>query len=352
MKFFHLQVKEVVQETADAITIHFWHPLNEVIKYKAGQFITIIAPIDGKKVRRSYSMSSSPTADTAIAVTVKRVTDGLVSNWLNDNVKAGDFLEIIEPMGNFYIEPDFNKQRHIVLFAAGSGVTPLMAIAKTILKSEPNSKVSLLYGNRNEASIIFKKAIVDLESQFRNRFEVVHILSNPTETWVGGFGRINQAQTVYYTKQLGINYDFAEFYLCGPSGMMEEAIKALQMFKVPNNRIHKESFNAPMMEDSEADTESTDGSLSVQTIKVLYNGDEHVFEVQPHQTILEAALELDIDLPYSCQAGMCTACLGKCTQGKVKLDEEDGLTEKEIKNGMILTCVAHPLTSNVVIEID
>jgi ring-1,2-phenylacetyl-CoA epoxidase subunit PaaE len=352
MKFFHLQVKEVVQETADSITIHFWHPLNEVIKYKAGQFITIIANIDGKKVRRSYSMSSSPTADTAIAVTIKRVAGGLVSNWLNDNVKAGDFLEIIEPMGNFYIEPDFNKQRHIVLFAAGSGVTPLMAIAKTILKSEPNSKVSLIYGNRNEQSIIFKNAIVGLESQFRGRFEVIHVLSKPSETWVGGFGHINQAQTVYYTKQLGVDYDEAEFFLCGPTGMMDEVIKSLQMFKVPSSRINKENFNAPMVEDDESPAADTDSSLSAQTVKVIYDGDEHVFEVQPHQTILEAALELDIDLPYSCQAGMCTACLGKCVEGKVKLDEEDGLTEKEIKNGMILTCVAHPLTAGVVIEID
>jgi ring-1,2-phenylacetyl-CoA epoxidase subunit PaaE len=210
----------------------------------------------------------------------------------------------------------------------------------------------LIYGNRNEQTIIFKNAIVGLESQFRGRFEVIHVLSKPSETWVGGFGHINQAQTVYYTKQLGVDYDEAEFFLCGPTGMMDEVIKSLQMFKVPSSRIHKENFNAPMVEDDEAAAVDTDGSLSVQTVKVIYDGDEHVFEVQPHQTILEAALELDIDLPYSCQAGMCTACLGKCVEGKVKLDEEDGLTEKEIKNGMILTCVAHPLTAGVVIEID
>jgi ring-1,2-phenylacetyl-CoA epoxidase subunit PaaE len=352
MKFYHLQVKEVVRETADAITIHLWHPLNEVIKYKAGQFITILVPIEGKKVRRSYSMSSSPTADTAIAVTVKRVAGGLVSNWLNDNVKVGDFLEVIEPMGNFFVEPDFNKQRHIVLFAAGSGVTPLMSIAKTVLKSEPNSKVSLIYGNRNEETIIFKKAIAELEAANRARFEVVNILSKPSETWVGGFGHINQAQTVYYTKQLGVQYDEADFYLCGPVGMMDEVIKALHLFNVPSSRIHKENFNAPMVEDDEpAGSEAVETGGS-QKVTVRYEGDEHVFEVQPHQTILEAALELDIDLPYSCQAGMCTACLGKCVEGKVKLDEEDGLTEKELAQGFILTCVAHPVGPGVVIDID
>lgn len=351
MKFYHLQVKEVVQETPDAITIHFWHPLNEVIKYKAGQFITIVVPIDGKKVRRSYSMSSSPTADTAIAVTVKRVAGGLVSNWLNDNVKVGDFLEIIEPMGNFWVEPDFNKQRHIVLFAAGSGITPLMSIAKTILKSEPNSRVSLIYGNRHESTIIFKKELAELESKCRGRFDVVNILSKPSETWVGGFGHINQAQSVYYTKQLGVQYDEAEFYLCGPTGMMEEVIKALHMFEVPQSRIHKENFNAPML-DEVHETTSTEASDGPQTITIRYEGDVHTFEVQPHQTILEAALELDIDLPYSCQAGMCTACLGKCVEGKVKLDEEDGLTQKELDNGFILTCVAHPVGPGVVIEID
>jgi ring-1,2-phenylacetyl-CoA epoxidase subunit PaaE len=351
MKFHHLQVKEVVKETSEAISIHFWHPLAEQIKYKAGQFITLCIPIEGKKIRRSYSMSSSPHADTSIAVTVKRVDGGLVSNWLNDNVKVGDFIEIIEPMGNFHIEPDSSNSRHAVLFAAGSGVTPLISIAKSILKMEPNSRVSLVYGNRSEDSIIFKAKLEELENQYGGRFKVAYLLSRPSEYWVGEKGHINQAKAIYWLKEFETDFKKDEFYLCGPVGMMDSVITALDIYEIPKNRIHKENFHAPV-DDENIEIAEEDESLQTQTVKVKYEGEEYEFEVKPHQTVLEAALDLDIDLPYSCQAGMCTACMGKCVQGKIKMDEEDGLTEKEIKQGFILTCVSHPLTKDVVIEID
>jgi ring-1,2-phenylacetyl-CoA epoxidase subunit PaaE len=350
MKFYHLQVKDIVQETEDTVSIHFWHPLSEQIKYKAGQFITLVTPIDGKKVRRSFSMSSSPHADTSLAITVKRVEKGLISNYLNDNVKVGDFIELIEPMGNFLVEPDAEKQRHIVLFGAGSGITPLFSIAKSILKMEPKSKISLIYGNRNEKSIIFKHEIEVLEAKYGNHFEVKHILSQPSNYWVGMKGRINQMSAVYAMKELGIDIKNAEYYLCGPNQMMEEIIHALNIYEVKKNQIHRESFHAPV--DNEEVVIEEDGSLKIQKVKIIYEGETYEFDVKPHQTILEAALDFDVDLPYSCQAGMCTACMGKCTSGKVKLDEEDGLTEKEIAQGWILTCVAHPLTKDVVIEID
>lgn len=351
LKTYFLQVKEVVQETADSVTIYFWHPLSEQIKYKAGQFITIIVPAGdgGKKVRRSYSMSTSPHSDTAIGVTVKRVQGGLVSNYLNDNVKVGDFLEVLEPLGNFFLEPDADKTRHIVLFAAGSGVTPMMSIAKSVLKMEANSRVTLIYGNRREDSIIFKQKLEELETQYGKRLGVHHLLSNPSDLWVGHKGRISQGIAVRLMKEADTDFAKDNFYLCGPTGMMEDVIAALSIYNVSKERIHKENFHTAMVE---GEAEETDDSLQTQTIKVKYNGDEYEFEVKPHQTILEAALDLDIDLPYSCQAGMCTACMGTCTEGKVKMDEEDGLTEKEIKKGIILTCVAHPITKGVVIEID
>lgn len=351
LKTYFLQVKEVVQETADSVTIYFWHPLSEQIKYKAGQFITIIVPAGegGKKVRRSYSMSTSPHSDTAIGVTVKRVEGGLVSNYLNDNVKVGDFLEVLEPLGNFFLEPDADTTRHIVLFAAGSGITPMMSIAKSVLKMESNSRVTLIYGNRREDSIIFKQKLEELEVQYGKRLGVHHLLSNPSDLWVGHKGRISQGISVRLMKEADTDFMKDNFYLCGPTGMMEDVIAALGIYNVSKERIHKENFHTVMVE---GEAEETDESLQTQTVKVKYNGDEYEFEVKPHQTILEAALDLDIDLPYSCQAGMCTACMGTCTEGKVKLDEEDGLTEKELKRGLILTCVAHPISKGVVIEID
>ena len=246
MKFYHLQVKEITQETDDTVSIHFWHPLSEQIKYKAGQFVTLVLPIDGKKVRRSYSMSSSPHADSSLTITVKRVENGLTSNYLNDQIKVGDFIEMIEPMGSFFAEPDAEKQRHIVLFGAGSGITPLISIAKSILKIEQKSRISLIYGNKNEKSVIFKQEIETLEAKYGSRFEVKHILSKPSEYWVGLKGRINQMSVVYVMKDLGIDIKNAEYYLCGPSGMMEDIIHALNIYDVPKTQIHRESFHAPV----------------------------------------------------------------------------------------------------------
>lgn len=349
MKTYFLQVKDVITETDDAITIQFWHPLSEEIKYKAGQFLTVIVPADGsKKVRRSYSMSSSPHTDTAVAVTVKRVVGGLVSNYLFERVKKGDFLEVVEPMGNFVIEPNLENQRHIVLIGVGSGITPLISMAKSILKMEPKSRVSLVYGNRTTESILFRRELMDMEMQHLERFKVAWILSKADDNWAGLRGRITRANIVMILKELDIHFKEESFYLCGPEQMMNEVISSLEMFDVTAERIHKESFHAPVLTEEEVVEEG----LKTQEVTVKYDGDDFTFKVEPHQSILEAALALDIDLPYSCQAGMCTACLGKCISGKVMMDEDEGLTDSEIKEGFVLTCVGHPLSEDVVIEIE
>jgi ring-1,2-phenylacetyl-CoA epoxidase subunit PaaE len=352
MKHFHLKVKEVIEETSDAVTISFWHPLSEMIKYQAGQFLTILLTIDSEKVRRSYSMSSSPHTDTAPAVTVKRVPGGLVSNWLIDHVKEGDFLEVLEPMGHFQVLPDARNVRTVVLIGAGSGITPLMSIAKSVLKVETESRVVLLYGNRAEEGIIFKKQLDEMSRAYGNRFNVYHSLTQPSNDWKGGLGRLDKSMIVATLEEIGgVKETTTEYFLCGPDGLMETTKEALLAWGVAEERIHRESFaTATTHPVHEADED--DDSLKMQEIKVRYEGEEYTFNVAPHQTILEAALELDIDLPYSCQAGMCTACMGKCTSGKVLLDEEDGLTKSELAQGYILTCVAHPLTKGVVIEIE
>lgn len=348
MKTYFLQVQKVVQETDNTVSIHFWHPISEQIKYKAGQFVTVIVPDgEGKKVRRSYSMSSSPSADTAVAITVKRVEGGLVSNYLNDNVKEGDFLEVIEPMGRFIFDTESTPKGNLVLMGAGSGITPLMSIIKTVLKTDANRSILLIYGNRNERSIIFKNELEKLESLYSERFKIVYIMSNASEYWVGHRGRANQANSIMFMKDNSVDFKRDLFYMCGPNNMMDEMQKVFLLFDVPDTHVFYERFNSPMQDEEEV----VEG-LKKQSVSVIYDGETHVFDVEPHQTILEAALELDIDLPYSCQAGMCTACLGKCTEGSVVMDEDDGLTEKEIAQGYVLTCVSHPLTKGVVIEID
>jgi len=353
MKHYHLKVKEVIQETPEAVTISFWHPLSEMIKYEAGQFLTLLLTINGEKVRRSYSMSSSPHTDTAPAVTVKRVPGGLVSNWLIDNIKVDDFIEVLEPIGHFIVKPDARNARTVVLIGAGSGVTPLISIAKSVLKIEPDSRVVLLYGSRNETTVIFKQQLAEMLAQFGTRFVLHHSLSQPINGWKGATGRLNQTQILRLLEDVeDLSATSAEFYLCGPDEMMNEAKRALEILKVPIEQVHRESFATATTHQPVHEEGDDDESLKAQDVTVLYEGSEYKFKVEPHQTILEAALDLDIDLPYSCQAGMCTACMGKCTSGKVQLDEEDGLTKAELTAGFILTCVAHPLTKDVVVEIE
>ena len=352
---YFLKVKEVVRQTPDAVTIHFWHPINEVIRYQPGQYLTFILPFEGQKVRRSYSMSSSPHTDVSLAVTIKRLPGGAVSNYLCDNAKPGDILETLEPLGTFVPKLDPKNRRQIVLIGAGSGITPLISMAKSILHVEPQTQLWLLYGNRNRQSIIFEKELNELAQQSDGRFRITYILSQPESNWAGLEGRLNQSAILKLLEEVPADATRrSEYYICGPDGLMDEARGALKLLGVPTDQVHKESFaTAPHEAHGEVvEAEPVNSSSSKPEVTVLYEGSEYKFIVEPHQTILEAALELDIDLPYSCQAGMCTACMGRCLSGKVHLDEEDGLAESELKAGYILTCVAHPMTHDVVIEIE
>ncbi len=352
---YFLKVKDVVRETADAVTITFWHPISEEVRYQPGQFLTFLLNINGQKVRRSYSMASSPHVDVSLAVSVKRVPGGLASNYLCDRIKPGDILETLEPMGTFTPKLDNQNRRTLVLIGAGSGITPLFSMAKSALHVEPNSRIWLIYGNRSQDSIIYKAHLDAMEQAYgKSRFQVTHVLSQPDRGWTGPEGRLNQHTITRILDGMpAVERQNASFYLCGPDGMMAEARSALSLVGVPAERVFKESYaTAPVAAGDVVEEPLTDDDEGTPEVTVLYEGSEYKFAVAPHQTILEAALDLDIDLPYSCQAGMCTACLGRCTSGKVKLDEEDGLSESELKAGYVLTCVAHPVGRDVVIEIE
>ena len=352
---YFLKVNEVIRETPDAVTITFWHPISEEVRYLPGQFLTFLLNINGQKMRRSYSMASSPHVDVSLAVSVKRVPGGLVSNYLCDRIRPGDVLETLEPMGTFTPKLDSKNRRTIVLIGAGSGITPLFSMAKSALHAEPNSRVWLIYGNRNQESIIYKAHLDAMEKAHSpSRFSVTHVLSQPTAGWTGRDGRLNQHTLTSLLEDLPASErQNVSAYLCGPDGMMAEARQALSLVGVPTEQVFRESYVTAQVPVGEVieDPAGADDSGSPE-VTVLYEGAEYKFAVAPHQTILEAALDLDIDLPYSCQAGMCTACLGKCTSGTVKLDEEDGLSDSELKAGYVLTCVAHPVGRDVVIEIE
>jgi ring-1,2-phenylacetyl-CoA epoxidase subunit PaaE len=356
--YLNLKVVDITQETADAITLHFEHPEKQAIPYKSGQFLTLILPINGKNVRRAYSLCSAPHEGSRLSVTVKRVSDGLMSNYLPDNVKVGDMMEVMAPIGNFCLEPQAGATRTVVLLGGGSGITPLMSIAKTVLKNETNSKVLLLYGNRDEDATIFKKAFDQMEAGSNGRLKVVHVFNQPKDAAYPQtqIGHLDKGKIISLLQTQGVtNLLDTEYYICGPEPMMEGAKEALTELRVPKEKVHKESFVAstaqPVDTEGVVGGEETDGTIKTQTVKIIYEGKEYSVTVEPNQTILEAGLDQDIDLPYSCQAGLCTACRGKCLSGKVHMDEREGLSDKEMQEGYVLNCVGHPLTSDVVIEI-
>ena len=346
--YYSLTVKEVINETADAISIVFEQP-EEKINYEPGQFLTLITDIDGKSVRRAYSLSSSPYLDEDLVVTIKRVEGGLMSNYLNDHLKAGDTLDVMEPMGHFTTEFDENNKRHIIMFGGGSGITPIMSIAKTTLKIEPNSIVSLIYANRDINSIIFKEQFQKLETAYEGRFHVIHILDNAPLEWQGPSGLLNHDMlTNLFERIPNWGSEQSTYLMCGPEGMMNNVETLLDQQNIPKDRIFKESFVAGTINKTDEDTTA---ELVSHDVTIVYEDEEHVVTVAPNTHILDAALDLDIDLPYSCQSGLCTACRGKCVSGEVKMDEDEGLSDAEKDAGYVLPCVSHPLTDDVKIEI-
>jgi ring-1,2-phenylacetyl-CoA epoxidase subunit PaaE len=231
----------------------------------------------------------------------------------------------------------------------------LISIAKSVLMVEGDSNVVFILGNRNEESILFKEKLDALNEKYGARLTIVHTLSQPSESWAGATGRLNRTHILKFLEHFPpVLMKEADFFVCGPNGMMDEAFAALELLGINKEQVHKESFATATTLKAQGDVmvNEDDGSLKTRNITVLYEGSEFKLTVEPHQSILEAALEQDIDLPYSCQAGMCTACLGRCVSGKVHLDEEDALSSAEKEAGFILTCVAHPMSDDVVVEVE
>lgn len=350
-RYLNLKVHEVVRETKDAVSLVFEQP-GSALAYKAGQFVTVILTIDGKKIRRAYSLCSSPYSGELPAITIKRVEDGIMSNYINDNVKAGDTIEVMEPMGSFTPEINTAHEKHYVLVGGGSGITPLMSIAKSVMLEEAKSKVSLIYANQDESSIIFSDGLTTLKQEYNGRLTVEHFLENPPEKWDGHQGWLQAATLKEVINGLGDpSHDSMVFYTCGPEPMMNIVMDALAEMNVPEERRFKESFVAGNTSPKEIIATDNGQASEGREVTIILDGDEHKFTVKPNSTILETGLDQNIDMPYSCQSGLCTACRGKCLSGTVKMDEDDGLSDEEKAEGYVLLCVGHPETDDVVVEI-
>ncbi len=335
-----LTIKEVVNVAKDAVNLVFDKPEN--FEYQPGQFITIIKEVNGKKTRRAYSLCTTPYEDDNPAVTVKRVDGGSMSNHLNDNAKAGDEIEIMEPMGMFTTDYQRDRKRTAVFFGGGSGITPLMSILRTLLIEEPESKVSLIYGNRSEEYIIFKDLIKQLEEKHNGRFKTIHILEEGESPYKG---RPTEEMILEICNDLKVDSE-TECYICGPQPMMDLVSQTLPKAGVDDKNVKMESFEAGKTSPTEIiDTENAESEVTI-----LLDGEEYEITVKKNESILDRALANELDMPYSCQSGLCTACRGKCLDGQVSIDEAEGLSQEELDNGYVLTCLGKPLSDRVKLE--
>jgi len=353
-KFETVSVKEVRQETADCVSIAFDIPvaLQTAFAFKQGQYITIKTTINGEEIRRSYSICSSPT-DNELRVAVKKVPGGVFSTWANEGLKAGMQLELMPPLGKFYTELNTEAKKQYVAFASGSGITPILSIIKTTLITEPLSRFTLVYGNRNRHSIIFKEALESLKNKFMGRFSIVYILSREKTDAPIHFGRIDHEKFQQLCNTILQPSTIDEYFLCGPEEMIFAVKKALEDSGVDNKKIHFELFTTG----AKVKKASNQISHSKQEVKshITVKQDGVTFEFDlgfEGESILDAALKHGADLPFACKGGVCCTCKAKLIEGEVDMDVNYGLEQEEIEHGFILTCQSHPRTENVLIDFD
>lgn len=357
IEFHKLTIKRVTKETKDSVTLHFDVPnvVKEKYVYKPGQFLTIKAPIESGDNRRAYSISSSPFTTEDLAVTVKKVDNGLVSAFLTENVKEGDVLDVLPPLGRFTIEMKPDNCRNYVFVAGGSGITPLYSLIKSALIKEPMSKAILFDSNRNKSAIIFYDKLEELKAKFPDRLQIIHSTTEFNDDWTGYRGRLSSDvfQTILIEK-LGSNAKNAECFLCGPFGLMQQAENAFAALGVPKEKVHRELFTAPISEEAEdvKVADESDIESKTRTVKIKIYGEEATFDVQPGENILAAAHRFGVDAPFSCQIGACSTCRAKVVTGKVILDEREALTDDEIEEGYVLSCVTRPASDDVFVNFD
>ncbi len=355
-KFHTLSVKDIKQETSDTVSVSFDVPealANEFV-FKQGQYLTLRTTINGEDVRRSYSICTAPS-DNDLRVAIKQVENGRFSTFANNTLSVGDALEVMPPMGNFYTELDANQRKNYVLFAAGSGITPVISIIKTTLATEPNSQVTLFYGNKGFDSIIFREELEGLKNVYVDRFSLYHILSRESLGVPLYKGRIDAEKCNNLCTQLVDVSTVDEFFICGPESMIHGVSDALQAMGVDKKQVHFELFTSPLGSLAGADktvAETTDDGTDSH-VTIILDGDEHEFKLGAHgDSILDAAMQQGADVPFACKGGVCCTCRAKVLEGEVTMDVNYALEEEEVEAGFILTCQSHPKTDKVVIDFD
>ena len=345
--FLKLIIKEVKRETKDAVSILFNVPdeLKADFAYIAGQYINLKLTLDGTEIRRAYSICSSPESGE-LRIAVKAVKNGAFSQFANTKLKAGDVLEVGKPEGKFTFDPQADRQKNYAAFAAGSGITPVMSILKSVLKNEPKSSFVLVYGNKTPEETIFNQELHDLQLQYVGRL-FIHCSFSQAKVEHALFGRIEKSTVNFVLNNKHKELEFDKFYLCGPEEMINIVSGVLKEHNVKESAIKFELFATSTKE------HKIEQSLEGHTkITIMVDDEETTFEMSQKQTVLDAALKQGIDAPYSCQGGICSSCLARITSGTAEMSKNSILTDNEIAEGLILTCQAHPTSESIYVDYD
>lgn len=352
--FYPLTVKDIRKETQDCISVAFDVPeaLTENFRFIPGQNITIRTVVNNEELRRSYSICSTP-ADGELRVAIKKVNGGVFSSFANSGLKIGDVLDVLPPTGRFYTPLSPDQKKNYVAFAAGSGITPLLSIINTTLRTEPESTFTLVYGNRNRNTIIFKEELEAIKNRFISRFRLYHTLSQEKTDAPLHSGRIDTAKcSLLFNQVIDIQHT-DEFFLCGPEEMIFTVKDFLEQNKVPIAKIHFELFTTPGQKYGQKKEVKQEDPGKNSKVTVKLDGVSFNFDLPFNSdTILDAAMMQGADLPYACKGGVCCTCKAKLVSGEVEMEVNYGLEQDEIDAGFILTCQSHPRSETVVVDFD
>lgn len=345
--FYKLAIKEIIRETADAVSILFNVPeeLQSNYSFVAGQYVNLKVTLDGQEIRRAYSICAAPQSGE-LRIAVKSVKNGFFSKFANEKLSVGNVIEVGTPEGKFTFEPKADRQKNYAAFVAGSGITPVFSIIKSVLEEEPNSTFVLVYGNKSEKETIFHNQLHNLQLQYVGRLFVQYVYSQSTAD-NALLGRIDHTTVNYVLKSKHAEMEFSKYFLCGPEEMIQIVTAALKENNVSDSDIKFELFST-----SSSGSKADVGASGHTSISILVDDEETTFEMSQQQTVLEAALKQGLDVPYSCQGGICSSCICKITEGTAEMKKNQILSDAEVSEGLTLACQAYPTTATIKIDFD
>ncbi len=350
-RFHALTITDVRRECDDAVSLAFRVPdaLTDDYRFTAGQHVTLRAVVGGEELRRSYSICAG-VDDGELRVAIRRVPGGRFSTWAESSLKAGDAIDVMTPDGRFGVAPEASRSRHYAAFAAGSGITPILSLARTLLAREPASRFTLVYGNRGVASTMFLEALEDLKDRHLGRFVLITVFSRESQDVDLFNGRLDGDKVRVLADTLLPVDDIDAAFVCGPGGMIDSVASALTALGLPADRLHVERFGEPV--DASAARPVDEIRASAQVVVVLDGVRREVPFAADDASILDAAVRQGLDLPYSCKGGMCCTCRCRVLEGEVTMQKNYSLDAADVAAGFVLGCQARPVGGRVVVSYD